>query len=423
MLCALLAEFNLSMLRNLPIFLVLAIAGLLCTRGLCAGEEEGTDNTSGLLRSIGGTPKRRPAANRMRFAPSDDDEAPRLPAETEESSEMDEPKSVPQVEAPIPGLDLDGAAGAPIAVGVPERWLDQNDQFLSEGDPYPPGQDPFREWAGIGPGWFAGAEVTATSSEVHSEVSSNNLQPGDPFTGTFTQPIRLPVAELNWTAMPRIFVGYRSENGLGEVILGYRYMQSQGSGSIPNFDAAGTGQLSSRLQVHVLDLDYAFTDRLDGLSWIFPKIVRRSIGMRTTSAIFDSTANGGQILEENAGNVFIGAGPRFNIEGTWTTRDPAIGFFMGTDVSGILGFDYQRFGEQIQTAGGIHRASGRTDGTLSGIPILNVRAGLSWIPDWKDGAFRFSAGYQWEQWWITSDTFQTNEINLQGPFVRGEYRW
>jgi hypothetical protein len=410
--------------RKLPILLFLAVlTGSIAGGSLSAGADEEVGAAGNEAQNIRGVPRKRPSAARMRFANSDEDESPTMPNQSEESSKTEVPKDVPAVEAPIPGLDLDGAAGESLAAGVPERWLNQNDQFLSEGDPYPPGQDPFREWQGIGLGWFAGVEVTATSSEVHSEVNSNNLRPGDPFTGNFTQPIRLPVADLNWTAMPRIFVGYRSENGLGEYIASYRYMQSQGNGSIQNFDAAGAGQFGSRLQVHVLDLDYAFTDRQDGLPWFLPQIVRRSIGMRTTSAIFDTTANGRQILEENAGNVFIGAGPRFNLEGTWFTRFPDFAFFMGTDVSGIVGFNYQRFGEQIQTAGGVQRASGRTDGTLSGIPILNVRAGLSWIPDWKDRAFRLSAGYQWEQWWITSDTFQTNEINLQGPFIRGEFRW
>jgi hypothetical protein len=410
--------------RSLPISLVLAFVASLCGAGILRAEGDSeANNIFNLSENVRGNPRRQTLATRLRFATADDDETPTMPGETEDPDENDEPKEVPPVEVPIPGLDLDGAAGEPIAKGLPDRWLDQNDQFLSEGDPYPPGQDPFREWPGVSLGWFAGVELTATASEVHTEVTSDNLRPGDPFTGILAHTIRLPVAELNWTAMPRIFVGYRSENGLGEYIASYRYMQSQGNGSLPNFDVAGTGQLSSRLQVHVLDLDYAFTDRLDGLPWIFPKIVRRSMGMRTTSAIFDSTANGGQILEENAGSVFIGAGPRVNFEGTWTTWNPAVAFFAGTDVSGILGFNYQRFGEQVQTAGGVQRASGRTDGTLSGIPILNVRAGLSWIPEWNNRAFRLSAGYQWEQWWITTDTFQTNEINLQGPFVRGEYRW
>jgi len=410
------------MLRIFPNLLFLAVlASVIAGSGLRAGGIQDANDAPDSPEMPAAISRRQKPVQRAKTQPQDYDES-NSASEKEDPNSLE--KGVPPVEIPIPGLDSDGAAGETFpGAGAPYRWLDQNDQFLNEGDPYPPGQDPFREWACVSVGWFAGVELTATTSEVHSEVTSANLSPGDPFSGTFSKTIRLPVAELNWTAMPRVFVGYRSENGYGEYIASYRYMQSQGNNSLPNFDASGTGQLSSRLQIHVLDLDYAFTDQLDGLSWLFPKIIRRSMGMRTTSAIFDSTANGQQIIEERAGSVFIGAGARANFEGTWTTSIPSVSFNAGSDISGIVGFNYQRFGEQFQTAGGVQRASGRTDGGLSGIPILNVRAGLSWIPEWGNRSIRLSAGYQWEQWWITSDTGQENEINLQGPYIRGEYRW
>ncbi len=96
--------------------------------------------------------------------------------------------------------------------------------------------------------------------------------------------------------MPKIQIGYRRENGLGEFIASYRYVQSDGSGTIANFDTAGGGTFHSSTQAHVLDLVYAFSDRTDNLPWFLPTIRRYSLGLRVASWVFDTTANGAQTL-------------------------------------------------------------------------------------------------------------------------------
>jgi len=234
----------------------------------------------------------------------------------------------------------------------------------------------------------------------------------------------LPVANFDWTAMPRIFVGYRRENGLGEMIASYRFIQSEGSGTIANFDLAGAGTLNSRLTAHVFDLDYGYTDPVEAYqAWYLPRVVRRTAGIRFASAVFDTAASGSQILQERTGNVFIGAGPRVNFEGTWPTRIPEISFLGGFDASAVVGFNYQRYGEQALVGGTLVSGNGRTDGTTTVTPILRVQAGLSWVPDWGDESLRFSAGYQWERWWFLTDTASVADLTLQGPFVRAEWRY
>ena len=103
-------------------------------------------------------------------------------------------------------------------------------------------------------GWFAGVDLYVVHPEIDSQVNNSNLGPGDPFHGTFTNATRLPVGDMNWTVMPKIHVGYRRENGLGEIIASYRYVHSEVSSTLVNFDAAGAGQLNTRSQAHVLDL-------------------------------------------------------------------------------------------------------------------------------------------------------------------------
>jgi hypothetical protein len=344
---------------------------------------------------------------------------------------MYDDEEVPEKPKPIPSLDnllpdIDETVPPPASAmpeAPPERWLDTNYQFLKEDDPFLPGTDPFREWPDVCVGWFAGIELTAARPRIHSEISSGTLGPGDFVSGTFANTFQLPVANLEWFAMPKVYVGYRRPNGLGEYLLSYRFIQSDGQGMIANFDAAGAGQLSTMLRAHVIDLEYGWTDDAWELPWYLPHMVRRSFGLRAASAVFDSSASGAQILNEREGNVFIGAGPRVNFEATWATAVPSLAFVGGADVSGVVGFNYQRFGETAIVGGSVLNASGRTDGTTTATPILRVQGALSWVPDWRDRTLRFSAGYQWERWWILTDTNSQVEITLQGPFVRGEVRW
>ena len=348
---------------------------------------------------------------------SDEDERPPTPPKSVESLLPDPEKLIPLFEPDA------GEQGGPDTGFTPQRWLNQNDQFLNEGEPYPPGQDPFRERPGLPVGWFAGVDLFVVHPEIDSQVNNSSLRPGDPFHGTFTNAKQLPVGDMNWTVMPKIQVGYRRENGLGEYIASYRFVQSDVSGTLPNFDAAGAGALHTRSQAHVLDLVYAFSDRTEGLPWILPTIRRYSLGMRVASWIFDTTANGQQVLEERAGNVFIGGGPVLLYDWTWLTPLPSVTFNGGLDAAGVAGFNYQRFAETAIVAGNLQTARGRTDGTGTATPILGVWGGVSWVPDWRNQMFKLSAGYRWEKWWNLPDAGGQNDLTLQGPFVRGEFRW
>ena len=331
---------------------------------------------------------------------------------------------LPDPEKLIPQFEPDGGqAGGPDTGVTPPRWLDQNYQFLDERDPYPPGQDPYRERPGLPVGWFTGVDLYVVHPEIDSQVNNGNLGAGDLFHGTFTNSMQLPVGDMNWTVMPKIYVGYRFENGLGEFIGSYRYLGADSSGTLSNFDTAGAGQLHTRTQAHVLDLVYAFSDRTEGLAWYFPTVRRYGLGLRVASWIFDTTANGQQVLEERAGNVFIGGGPVLLYDWIWTTHWDSLTFNGGIDASGVGGFNYQRFAETAIVSGSVQSARGRTDGSGTATPIFGVWGGLSWVPDWQEQAFKFSAGYRWERWINLPDAGGQNDLTLQGPFVKAEFRF
>ena len=360
--------------------------------------------------------------------------APRIgePGEAGAKSDEDEPEdgskkvepSMPDLESLVPKFEPDGTGTLPPDPGTtPQRWLDQNDQFLAEGDPFPPGLDPFRERPGLPIGWYAGIDLNVVHPEIDGQANNSVLGPGDLFHGTFTNSTRLPVGDMNWTVMPKVYAGYRMENGLGEWIASYRILSANSSGTLLNFDAAGAAQLHTRTTAQVLDLVYGSSDRTDGLPWCFPTIRRYTLGLRVASWIFDTTANGGQVLEERAGNVFIGGGPVLSYDWIWFTRWPSINLEGGFDAAGVGGFNYQRFTETAIVAGTVQSARGRTDGRGTATPILSVWGGMSWVPDWRNQTCRFSAGYRWERWWNIPDTGGQNDLTLQGPFVRGEFRW
>src|SRR5207248_785559 len=71
-----------------------------------------------------------------------------------------------------------------------------------------------------------------------------------------TVDIELPSAPLNWTGAPRLEIGYRFPDALGELMLSYRLLATQGRSVFPEFDPAGIATLRSRLDTHVTFLDY-----------------------------------------------------------------------------------------------------------------------------------------------------------------------
>ena len=431
------------------LLLLVAFASLMAGGVLRAQEEEAgptlpsvvaespaEESVEAAVEQRSDVPVKPPAKRRQRVADVtensqkqtyDEDEAVPLPSEDGKKSSAKAGESVPSLlpdpTTLIPRFEPQAGVSAVDTGVTPERWLDQNYQFLNEGEPFFPGRDPYRERPGLPVGWFGGVDLNVIHPEIDSQVNNSNLGPGDAFHGTFTNGTRLPVGDMNWTVMPKVSVGYRRENGLGEIIASYRFIQSNSSGTLQNFDTAGAGQLHTRSTAQAFDLVYAFSDRTDGLPWILPTLRRYSVGLRVASWVFDTTANGQQVLEERAGNVFVGGGPVLIYEGTWLTPWESVTFDAGFDAAGVGGFNYQRFAETAQVGGGLSSARGRTDGTGTATPILGVWGGISWAPDWNNRPFKFSAGYRFERWINLTDSGGQNDLTLQGPFVRADFRF
>ncbi len=103
-------------------------------------------------------------------------------------------------------------------------------------------------------GWIGLAEVDYVKPFIH-----NGLNSGGPI-GTLPEAVTVPTAQPPWTAMPRLDIGYRFEQGLGEFHAIFQCLTAQGTGTVANFDTAGAGTVTTRLNLNVLDLDYAYTE-------------------------------------------------------------------------------------------------------------------------------------------------------------------
>ena len=268
------------------------------------------------------------------------------------------------------------------------------------------------ERLGVPVGWYSALEVTAANPRVSFRQSSDSL-PNNPFPNTISP----TYAPLDWTAMPKFTLGYRRPEGWGDLSVSYRFLFSQGSTSIPQFSGGGTGIGSSNLQLHVMDLDYSLSDLFPNDLWLVPRQIRLTGGVRIAGIQDKATNSGGSILSQSATNTFVGAGPRFALEGLYPISSHRWALFSKFEGAGVIGNDRQTFS---QSATGITSGSASNSVTV-GVPVIGLKAGLNWLPDWGGGNVKMSAGYQWERWFfLGTDTTSNNELTIQGPFVRGE---
>jgi len=225
--------------------------------------------------------------------------------------------------------------------------------------------------------------------------------------------VHLPTAELDWTGAPRFELGYRFPQGWVELLLSYRFLVSEGRAVIPNFDFGDDGFLKSRLDMHVVDLDYGSREFSLDPHWD----MKWRVGVRLANVFFDSLA-AGFLREESISNHFFGAGPHVGLD-FWRTLDiEGLGLFFRLEGSAVVGQISQGFerilGDDTFTIGGatlVHHTQA--------VPTLNVQAGLSWVP-WH-GRTRFALGYEFERWWTIGEAADSRaELTTQGIFFRAE---
>jgi hypothetical protein len=244
------------------------------------------------------------------------------------------------------------------------------------------------------PGWVADLEVDVAlphvSNGVHDTVT----------LGGVTSRVELGSAKLDWTGSPRVELGYRLPDGFGEFDIAYRFLGSDGTGTVrgPFSAPDGPATLTSRLAIQMADLDYS-SNEISICSWW----MKWHFGLRGADVYFDSRADedpavaagGSGIFERRMTNNYWGIGPHLGLDLERRIGDSGFTVVGRLDGAILLGRLEQGFFEVSTTPG----VSAQTiQSNPDAVPMLDWSLGVAWRPpSWQ--ALRVFLGYQGEGWW------------------------
>jgi hypothetical protein len=292
-------------------------------------------------------------------------------------------------------------------------------------------------------GWYADCDLALIIPHVDPHLNSGSnikapfLTPTTP-TGSvqtgvapgsnadvinlFGRQITLPMAPLDWVGSPFLRFGYRFADGAGDVRLDYREVASQGSSSLPQFDAAGNGALHSQLNVQYTSLTYGSSAFLTNAPQINRTWMAR-FGVSAADVFFNSAANGQQILLQSASNSFAGVGPTVGFSFWKPIPEWHLSLYGELDATGLVGFTRQHFAETAVIDGQTYSDFVALRRQSNGVGIFGTEGGVSFAP-WDARQWRFTFGYQWQRWgWVGATNDSNAALTLQGFFFRTEWRY
>jgi hypothetical protein len=280
----------------------------------------------------------------------------------------------------------------------------------------PPSQPPL--------GWFMDVELAIVGPHVKNRLTDSVTVGTNP-----PDTVHLGSADLGWTVSPRFEVGYRLPAGFGAFALSYRFLATDGSGTIQGPDAPAS--LKSRLDLNVVDLDYLswefFTEQwpYSHMMWFF--------GVRYADVFFDSLAEqpfaaaaaGSGIIETRVSNNFSGAGPHAGVELTRSLGGSGLALVARCDGAILFGQTHQHSFETALDTRGLPLSGSTGASNPQTVYNLNLLLGLSWQPQAFPNA-SFSLGYVYDNWWNVgrlSTTTSRGEMRDQGILIRAELKF
>jgi hypothetical protein len=263
------------------------------------------------------------------------------------------------------------------------------------------------------PGWFTSAGVGIVKPHLLNQVNGQV-----PINGGLDT-VKLPTAPLDWTATPRVGVGYRFANA-GELLFSYQSVLSSGTTSLPNFDAVGNGSLHSRLNLNLVNLDWISRENSFGPNWGMKWLA----GIAYTNMYVDSTATG-QALTQRTANLINTAGAHAGLDLNWALPYPGLSLFGRMDGMFMVGPVNQSVEETIGPV------SGRTNNIyIPGVNsftntvnpmVLILEGGVSYTPPSVSRWLRFTAAYHFEHWWDVGMPLSSDvQLTIQGIILRAE---
>jgi hypothetical protein len=264
------------------------------------------------------------------------------------------------------------------------------------------------------PGWFSNLELNLLGPHISNRLASPVVVDG------FVDIVALPSASLDWVGSPRIEVGYRMAQGLGEFLVGYQSLVSSGKALAVDFEGPGNpGFLRSRLNMNVVDFLYGTREYSLAPGWDLDW----RVGARLATIYFDSQA-AGFFLQQRESSNFIGAGPIASVEVARHFLDcPAVAVFGRLQGALLVGNVHQSFGESVDlTPVGGSLVGGATDhDSTQVVPVLELQLGMSYTPPWDGRWARFAFGYEFQQYWNIGQAAGSHaDLQTNGVFFRAE---
>lgn len=252
-------------------------------------------------------------------------------------------------------------------------------------------------------GYFVNAEIAILFPKVQGH--------GNP-------PYSVPFQDLSTTISPTFEFGYKLPESQGYFVGTYRFLNSDGTGSVAAVDGSSLFAVKSRLSVNSFGLDYGtvaeeFAPRYT-FSW--------RIGARVDELYFDSRATNGALTYQ-ASNYFLGGGPHARAElERRVVMLPGLSLYGRLDGSVLVGYVQQRYRDEGFGAT-ITCRDYRT------VPVVQAQLGLSYAPPALAG-FKVTSGYTYEEYFKVgtlgfgpngSDRTSQGEAYWHGWFLRAQY--
>ena len=285
--------------------------------------------------------------------------------------------------------------------------------------------DPLLDWrSNTVPGLIAAVEVGA----VLPSYQAGPFQFFPVHVGGAAANVSPPMTGLNWTAAPKFDLGCRLGQGFGDLLVSYRFIDSEATGIATGFGPPATApgappgmaQVRSRMNFNIIDLLYASHESSLGPLWD----MRWDAGVRLTNFYYDTRATS-PALEQRASNDFRGGGPKAGL-GLRRFIASVPGLSVGGRVDGafLFGRYRQRFEEVDTPAGGPPVGGAAILPTGGTVTVGVLEANVGYAPGWMCGRTRIEAGYRYERWWSIGEA-QTNRgvLELQTLFVRWTYNY
>jgi hypothetical protein len=263
--------------------------------------------------------------------------------------------------------------------------------------PYPP------------PGPFVELELGILFPHVN-----NHTEPDQPQSATFPPPgsplnspgFPIPTTGLNAAVSPRILIGYRLPNALGDVSIAYRSLAGSSQGTVTDY-ILGPSQVSTRLNLNQVDLNYG-SDEPSLFPW---GKMRWEIGARIANLYTDQRVLGpGDPIMSSQSMTAAGIDGALHLA---VPVRPNLELYTRGESSFLVGGSTERFRAGLDTL---------SKNETAAVVTAGVQLGVRWSPELLPGN-QLLFGYQYLGWWNLVDVNANSNFYANGIFARWDWRY